>query len=421
MTFVTSLFRASIARHKLNGRKLIVALAVAGLSFPVSRAAAEPLVEAGDVAAPSRAQNPITGRELTAAQAKAVERGLKWLATHQAGNGAFTVSKEVAGQTANAGITALGALAMMESGSLPDRGPYGAEVSRALAFVMSKCTESGLIASDSSPMYGHGFATLFLAEVYGMGTAPDTAGGTGGGGGGVDEVREKLTRAVRLIERAQCRDGDSKDGGWRYRPVPDEADISVTICQIMALRAARDAGIKVDKSVIDRAISYIKRCQNADGGFSYQASRAPGPADGGSGGAQVPGGGAANIGGLGVSNFARTSAGIASLFYAGIYQGSEINAGLTYLKKAIATRGKTDEEGHFYYANYYGVQAMFLAGGDYWGGYYPMIRDQLIARQQPDGSWKGDFTDEYATAMALIILQVPNRYLPVYAGKGTGN
>ena len=108
------------------------------------------------------------------------------------------------------------------------------------------------------------------------------------------------------------------------------------------------------------------------------------------------------------------------MFYAGIYDGPEITAGLGYLKKAVGGNARAEQESHFYYANYYGVQAMFLAGGDYWGSYYPMIRDQLIAKQQTDGSWQGDFTPEYATAMSLIILQVPNRYLPVYSGKGTG-
>ena len=78
-------------------------------------------------------------------------------------------------------------------------------------------------------------------------------------------------------------------------------------------------------------------------------------------------------------------------------------------------------EGHYFYGNYYAVQAMFLAGGDYWANWYPAIRDQLIARQTPDGNWTGDFTDDYATSMALIILQMPNRYLPVYSGKGPGS
>ena len=142
----------------------------------------------------------------------------------------------------------------MQSGNLPNRGKYGREVQRCLQFVLNSCQESGLIASDGSqgPMYGHGFATLFLGELYGM--------------TGNDEIKEKLERAVRLIERTQ-----NPEGGWRYQPVPYDADISVTICQVMALRAARDAGIKVEKKVIDQAIKYVRSCQNPDGGFSYMS------------------------------------------------------------------------------------------------------------------------------------------------------
>ena len=105
-------------------------------------------------------------------------------------------------------------------------------------------------------MYAHGFATLFLAEVYGM--------------TGDDRVKEPLVRAVHLIQKTQ-----NDEGGWRYTPAPYDADISVTICQVMALRAARDAGIKVEKSVIDDAVRYVQGLQNADGGFNYQAGRPP--------------------------------------------------------------------------------------------------------------------------------------------------
>ena len=79
-------------------------------------------------------------------------------------------------------------------------------------------------------------------------------------------------------------------------------------------------------------------------------------------------------------------------------------------------------DGMYYYGNYYAVQAMFLAGGDYWSAFYPAIRDQLISRQNKSaGAWEGEAGDDYATSMALIILQMPNRYLPVYAGKGPGS
>jgi prenyltransferase beta subunit len=353
--------------------KAIVALALAALlpaTLRAQPAAAEP------------AAHPLQGTEITADQQRAVERGLAALAGKQARDGSFGSREQ-----RHAGITSLCAMAFMQSGNLPGRGRYGPQVEKALSFVLASAQESGLIASDnySPPMYGHGFATLFLAEVYGM--------------TGDERVKEKLQKAVKLIQKSQ-----NVEGGWRYQPSPQDADLSVTICQIMALRASRDAGIKVEKEVIDRAIDYVRKCQNADGGFSYQA-------------------GQNGFGGTGGSGFGRTAAGLASLYYAGISQGKEIDSALKYMLKYRPGNARGgDVEGHYYYAQYYAVQAMFLAGGSNWTNWYPAIRKQLIDRQsKTTGLWSGDQNDEYATAMALLVLQMPNRYLPVYSGKGPGS
>lgn len=349
--------------------------------------------------APGPENNPIRGAEITDAQKRAVERGLTWLAARQAADGSFGGGE--GGQGQPAAITALSALAFMQAGNLPGRGKYGVNVRKATEYVLSVTSENGLIAAENaqSVMYGHGFATLFLAEVYGM-----TGGTLDGPGGGDVELKEKLTKAVRLIIRSQ-----NPQGGWRYNPRPEDADISVTICQIMALRAARDAGIQVDKAVIDRAIEYVRNCQNADGGFSYMARM----------GRQGMLGG--NFGPGGPSGYARTAAGVASLFYAGVYEGQDVKIGLEYIAQFIPGKNAPEGESHYFYGNYYAVQAMFLAGGNHWGTYYPAIREELIQKQNNAGSWSGDFTDEYATAMALLILQMPNRYLPVFIGKGPGN
>jgi hypothetical protein len=128
------------------------------------------------------------------------------------------------------------------------------------------------------------------------------------------------------------------------------------------------------------------------------------------------------------SGFGRSAAGVASLYYAGHFQGNDLDRGLKYLKQYNPGRNSRtgnpdlmEMEGQYYYGNYYSVQAMFLAGGDYWADWYPGIREQLIARQGTSGSWAGEVTDEYCTSMALIILQMPNRYLPVFNGKGPGD
>ena len=46
--------------------------------------------------------------------------------------------------------------------------------------------------------------------------------------------------------------------------------------------------------------------------------------------------------------------------------------------------------------------------------------DNAPGQNKADGSWNGEAGQDYATAMALIILQMPNRYLPVFHGKGPG-
>jgi hypothetical protein len=326
------------------------------------------------------ASSQVLGDEITDEQRLAVEKGLAWLAANQKADGSYGSTN---GYDARCGITAMAALAFMSNGNLPGRGKYGDNVRKALDYILRNTQESGLISSGqmTGQMYSHGFATLFLAEVYGM--------------TGDEEVKEKLQKAVRLIQRCQ-----NHEGGWRYNPAPEDADISVTICQVMALRAARDAGIKVEKEVIDRAIKYVQNCQNPDGGFSYMARQ----------------------GGGGGSGFARTAAGVATLYYAGIFEGKNIERGLKYLMNSVPDeRGAAAEGGHYYYGQYYAVQAMFLAGGDYWKRWYPAIRKELIDKQRAQNDhWAGEIDEAYATSLALIILQMPNRYLPVFNGKGPG-
>jgi hypothetical protein len=305
--------------------------------------------------------------EITPELRTSIEKGLTWLAKQQAADGSYG---NLSHYGPHVGITGLAGLAFISDGHLPGRGRYGAVVSRAISFVLAHGSESGLLAAETShgPMYGHGFATLFLAEAYGMTNRP--------------ELRETLRKAVRLIVTTQ-----NREGGWRYQPVRNDADLSVTVCQVMALRAARNAGVYVDKSVIEDAIAYVKASQNPDGGFRYML----------------------NSGG---SAFARSAAGITAMQYAGVYAGEEITRGLEYLERFTPPKEQT--VGHYFYGHYYAAQAMFLAGDERWGRWWPSVRAELLQKQDSDGFWRGQAGQEYGTAMALIILQMPNRLLPIF-------
>jgi hypothetical protein len=300
----------------------------------------------------------------------AIDRGLAWLAARQNEDGAFGGS----GYGRNVAVVSLAGMAFLAGGHTPGRGEYGEAVNRCLSYVLAASDESGFVCeaehTSHGPMYDHGFATLFLAECYGM--SPDS------------EVRDKLAAAVKLIVSTQ-----NPEGGWRYQPKPIEADISVTICQVMALRAARNAGIYVPNETIDRCVDYVKRSQNADGGFMYMLTGGP-------------------------SRFPRSAAGVVALYSAGIYEGDEIKRGLEYLMQHQPAAEDLRTDAHWMYGQYYGVQAMWQAGGEHWQKWYPAVHDVLLRQQQDDGSWMDLICPEYGTAMACIILQMPNNYLPIF-------
>ena len=327
--------------------------------------AAQAAVDGGDV------------KEMTAEQLIdeptqiAIDKGLRFLASRQVPRGADRGAFGNGGYSGSVGICGIAGLAFMSEGSTPGIGRYGKQVDACGQFITRNTSKKGYIARAGNQgvgnMYGHGFAALFLTQAFGMTRQK--------------ELGDKLHAAIKLILSAQ-----NPDGGWRYRPEPSDADLSVTVCQIMALRAARDAGINVPDPAREKCIEYVKKSQIEDGGFRYTLRG-------------------------GHTTFALTAAGLVSLFSAGIYDGPQIEKGLQYLKRH---RGRA--EGHyFFYGHYYAVQAMWHAGGQWWNEWYPSIRDMLVKRQQSDGSWSSPYSDEFGTAMACIILQMPNDRLPIFA------
>jgi hypothetical protein len=354
---------------------------------------------------------------------KGAEKALRWLVDHQEPksgawrcdvgfklNEGYRVEHE---DEPHVGVTALAGTALLASGSTPEHGPYADAVKRALDYVVSCQQQSGYIMANGTRMYEHAFATMFLAEVYGM--THDT------------RVKECLQKAVEFTYKSQ-----NSQGGWRYAPNAEDSDMSIVVCQVMALRAAKNKGITVPKESIDKAVDYVLNSANTTssgwdsfekGTFVYQYD---------------PKNQAAAI--QTRTSFALTSAGLTTLYGAGIYTDRDIvdfaaqrnlekyrRGGdplpkfrdmIRYVLTHYQDVANSERFNHyfFFYGNYYAAQAMFITGGPDWEVYYTRLREDLLAlqRRRSDGSVPSNVGTAFSTAVTALLLEVPNNYLPIF-------
>jgi len=328
---------------------------------------------------------------------RAVQKGLEFLRRVQTPDGCWRsdigyklmegyqiTSDEIAQRKAgggHVGVSSLALIAFLAGGHVPGRGPFGEVIERGVQYLLLCVNpEDGYISQNGSRMYSHAFATLCLAEIYGMTHQAD--------------LREKLQHSVDLIVKCQ-----NKRGSWRYLPFAVKSDMSITVCQVQALRAARNVGLKVPRATIERAIEYIKDSAVEEGpdrgSFKYQPRTHT------------------------RSSFSLTAAGITALYGAGVYDDEDIEHGLNFLGNRhvyFRNRYLTTSHYFYYYGHYYAVQAMFIAGGRYWRDYFPRVRKELLDEQRSDGSWPNEVGpgSVFGTAVACIILQIPLRYLPIF-------
>ncbi|MFO1078821.1 MAG: prenyltransferase [Planctomycetota bacterium] len=331
----------------------------------------------------------------------AAERGLAWLAERQTAAGAWTgivghkmqddyielpngmaVDRQRSTGHGHIGVTALAGMAFLAGGHLPDRGKYGDVVKRTNDYVVEHALESGLVTDAGTRMYSHAFATLFLAEIHGMGNS--------------DKRFQALERAVQLIV-----DSQNEYGGWRYNAFDREIDLSVTVCQLQALRAARNIGLHVPSETIDRALAYVRKSRidrGSDRGLFYYKIYGRGSYD-------KP------------HEYAINAAALTALSSAGVYETELYDPVLDFLGRRYGEVAY-DYGDHFYffYGNYYAAQAFFQRGGEPLKRFYERLSDDLLRLQKPDGRFVDRVGpgDEFGTAMACILLQIPRQYLPIF-------
>lgn len=311
----------------------------------------------------------------------AIEKGVRFLARTQRRDGSF---REKGGMgTYPTAMTALAGMAFLGHGDTPTRGRYAAKVRLAVLFLTDprQARRSGLITAsgggeEARSMYGHGFSTMFLAQALGEGGDPALE----------QRIKRVLRGAIELTARSQ-----SAAGGWLYTPDSTGDEGSVTVTQVQALRACRNAGLAVPFKVIKKAVAYIESSSQPDGGIAY------------------------NAGGRG-SQPAISAAACAVLYNAGQYDSKMAVKCLNYCRRTITLNGGGGGGfGHWFYTHLYLSQAYWQSGGRDWNGYYPKIRDHLLRAQASDGSWEGDMVGRvYGTSIAITILTLPFERVPLY-------
>jgi hypothetical protein len=343
-------------------------------------------------AAPARAD------ELPEKAKEAVQRGLKWVADTQNRDGHW----EANGGQYPTSMTALCAMTLLMEGSTLREGKYSDQIRRAVDWLTDRAQSNGLIGNPNNPteaaryMYGHGFSMLFLSCVYGEEEDGERR----------KKLEKILTKGAEFTGKAQ-----TERGGWGYVSSADGGGFdegSVTITQLQGLRAARNAGIVVPKSIIDKATKYLRDCTTPRGGVIYSLAH----------GAAMAGGERPPL----------TAAAIACSFSAGEYNSDLAKKWIEFCRDNIPVgRGRV---GHDEYLHYYYAQAMYSLGETgyaklfpksskdqqlTWSKYRATMFDYITVSQNRDGSWSGGYIGPvFTTATYLTILQLDNATLPIY-------
>ena len=339
-------------------RKLCATIALGALAFFPARAAEPAAQDAVVVDAPTE---------------EILRGALRWLATKQNVNGSWNAGDNRRADHPVA-MTGYVLLAFMATGNLPEEGEYAKQVKAGLEFLLESIGADGQYrgVDGSKYMYNHGIATIALGELYGQSRNPI--------------IREKLQRAIRLIVTTQS-ERDRTKGGWRYQPRPGDADISVTVLQVVALRAAKNAGLDVPQQTIDDAVDYVRRCSVPGGGFAYQAGQAG-------------------------AGFSRTAAAIYSLQVCGHYDDPLVPPASEYLF------ARSHERRFWIYGANYAAPAQYMIGGDTWRRWYDLMKGELLPKVQRNGdqcSWDDrEVGNIYATACCTTILAMPWHAIPLY-------
>lgn len=329
----------------------------------------------------------VEARGGSAASEQAVERGLAWLAEHQAVDGSwqFDLSgcrcqgacRHPGTLHSSTASTAIALLPFLGAGNTHVDGPYQQTVSRGIYYLISRMqpTPRGGDFCEGT-MYGHGVTTLALAEAYGL--------------AGDEMLLPYLRDAIRFIQTAQ----DQHSGGWRYLP-GQSGDTTVTAWQLAALKSAALAGLETPSPTVEGVRRFLDRVQANNGAaYGYRSPQA---------------------------KPCTSAIGLLCRMYTGWGREQEP------LMRGVTVLAKPGPSADAIYQNFYLSQVLLQLNHPVWNRWNRQNRDQLVAQQarvgHESGSWVFNDPDTAPggrlahTALAVLTLEVYYRLLPIYTEK----
>lgn len=316
---------------------------------------------------------------------QAVLKALRWLQTQQHTDGTW-------GGRYKGAMTGLALLCYLGHGETPDTSrEFGVVVTNAINSLVSEgqgnqgrfsFSKEGF--NDNESVYQHAICTYALCEAYTMTKN--------------DKLPPLITQAIGYILKGQL-----PSGGWVYKyeggSGPKDLDSSVTGWQVQALKAAHLtglAGMGDIHNALDRAVKGLDTLFNPkDGSYGYHK--------------------------IGDRNYTVTGVGVlCKLFWQGRADRMVMEALKNIKSQDLDYNGKSAT----LYTWYYDTQACFQAQGGAWEWWNHRFQDQLVNRQNAEGSWPRaggnettsnmgeDDASVYRTTLCTLMLEVFYRYLP---------
>ncbi|OYW77393.1 MAG: hypothetical protein B7Z37_04495 [Verrucomicrobia bacterium 12-59-8] len=315
----------------------------------------------------------------------AVVASLKRFKTSQNPDGSW-------GANNKSSMTGFALQCLLGHGETAESPEYGDTVMKGLLYLieLGRMNPHGIFSTSwvgergGAGTYEHAIATTAVGEAYLTARV---------GGKSLPGMRESFETAIKTIISQQTSKGSWTYGGKTIVYNPDgSSDLSLANWHFHALNVAQKTGLKIDglDSCIRKALSYIETTQTKEGGFGGASREAH------------------------YNQWSLSGGATAGYLMLGGKSTSAAKRGVRFITGFLQAEPPDWNKNCNLYCWHGYSNALFLNGGAEWTNFATQVMPQILAAQQPDGSFNhgrpswpaGDAADAtYRQALCTLILE----------------